>query len=127
MTIEEKIAKLNAFLKVDYMLSDEMERISNPKRNDKKYNLLREAWQDCYVLAEVCKGKIEGNSPDFPCDCHFIKLVFYTENDEVILREIKDKLANAINYADEVNINTDRKGNLRIYFGFEDVYTPREV
>ena len=127
MTTEEKLAKLIAFLKVDCMLSDERERIFNPKRNDKKYNLLCETWQDCYDLAQMYKGKLEGQDPDFPCECHLIKLVFPTEDDEIILREIKDKLASAINNADEVNIDTDIKGNLRIHFGFEDIYTPREA
>lgn len=124
----EKWAKLIAFLKVDYMLSDERERIKNPIRDDKKYNLLCESWQLCYDLSEQYKGKLDGNDPDFPCGCHFIKLVFPTENDEIILREIsKGAFAKSVDNADEVNIDTDKKGNLRIYFGFEGVYVPRET
>ena len=127
MTVQEKLARLIALIRVDYMLSDEGERIHNPKRNDNKYSLLCETWQNCYDLAKQYKGNLDGNDPNFPCDCHFIKLVFPTENDEIILREIKSKFADAINSADEVNIDTDIKGNIRIYFGFEDVYTSREA
>lgn len=127
MTNEEKFAKALAILKVDAMLSNETQRIKNPKRNDNKYNLLIKTWQDCYELAETYQGKLEGQDPDFPCDCHLVQLIFPTEDDEIILREIKSKLASAINNADEVNIDTDIKGNLRINFGFEDVYTPREA
>lgn len=127
MSIERKLANLVALLKVDYIMSNESERIHNPKRNDNKYNLLCETWQSCYELAEQYKGKISGQDPDFPCNCHLVNLVFPTENDEIILRETKAKLSNAIQNADEVNIDTDKKGNLRIYFGFEDVYTPREA
>lgn len=125
MTIDEKWAKLIAFLRMDYLVSDERERITNPVRDDTKYNLLCGTWQDCYELAKAYQGKLEGQNPDFPCDCHLIKLVFPTETDEIILREIKSKLANAINSADEVNIDTDINGNLQIHFGFEDVYTPK--
>lgn len=127
MTHNEKWAKLIAFLKVDYMLSEERERITNPVRDEGKYNLLCETWQDCYELAKAYQGELKGQNPDFPCDCHVVKLVFPTETDEIILREIKSKLANAINNADEVNIDTTTNGNLRIHFGFEDVYSPREV
>lgn len=127
LTYEEKLAKAIALLKVDYMLSDEMERISNPKRNDNKYRLLCETWQKCVDLAKEYQGKLEGNDPDFPMDCHLIKLVFPTETEEIILREMRTKLADAISNCDEVNIDTDIKGNLQIHFGFENVYTPREV
>lgn len=127
MTYEEKLAQAIALIKVDYMLSSERERIINPKRNDNKYNLLCETWQNCYDLAKEYKGKLSGEDPDFPCGCHLIQLIFPTENDEIVLREIKAKLASAINNADEVNIDTDIKGNIRINFGFEDVYTPRET
>ena len=127
MTVDERVGTMLALLKVDYLMSNEMDRIPNAKRNDDKYVLLCETWQNCYELAKQYKGKLEGNKPDFPCDCNFINLEFPTETDEIVLREAKSKLANAIENADEVNIDTDIKGNLRIFFGFEDVYTPREV
>lgn len=126
MTIEEKWAQLIALLKVDYMLSEENDRIKNPKRNDEKYEALCQTWQDCDKLAKIYKGKLEGENPEFPTCCHLIQLKFPTENNEIILREIKAKLANAIMRADEVNIDTDRNGNVNFYFGFEDVYTERE-
>ncbi len=127
MTIDEKIANMLAIMKLDYLLSDESRRIQNPKRNDDKYELLCDTLQQCYDLAEAYQGKLESDNPDFPCDCHLIELVFPTEEDEIVLREIKAKLANAINNCDEVNIDTDIKGNLRIHFGFEDVYTSEEA
>ena len=126
MTVEEKWAQLIAFLKVDYMLSEENERIKNPKRNDEKYETLCLTWQDCDKLAKLYQGKLKGDNPEFPTSCHLIQLKFPTENGEIILREIKIKLANAINRADEVNIDTDRNGNVNIYFGFENVYVEKD-
>lgn len=127
MGIETEIAKLKAILMADYIFSGESERIQNPERNEDKYRLLLETWAKCYQLAEAYKGKLEGNDPDFPMCCHLIKLVLPTENDEIIIREIKSNLSDAINNADEINIDTDIKGNVQIHFGFEDVYTPREA
>lgn len=121
--IDDKLAELIAFLKADYMFSGESERIQNAKRNDEKYELLCKTWKDCYELANRFKGKLDGNNPDFPCGCHLIRLVLPTEDDEIVLREIKSQLADSISNCDEVNIDTDIKGNVRIHFGFEDVYT----
>lgn len=118
-----EFSKLLAKMYVDYILSDERERISNPVRDDKKYEDLQKSWLQCAEMAARYKGKIEGQNPDFPCSCHLIKLVFPTENDEIILREIKSNLAETIDACDEVNIDTDIKGNVRFHFGFEDVYT----
>ena len=123
----DELTKFLAMMRVEYMLSDERERISNPKRNDDKYNNLQQAWLHCAELAMTYKGKIEGQNPDFPCGCHLIQLWFPTENDEIILREIKSNLAETIQTCDEVNIDTDPKGNVRFFFGFEDVYTEREA
>lgn len=123
----DKLSKMIAQMYVDYMLSDERERIINPKRNDNKYDNLLRAWVDCTELAVKYKGKIEGQNPEFPCGCHLIKLWFPTENDEIILREIKSNLAETIQNCDEVNIDTDLKGNVQFHFGFEDVYTEREA
>lgn len=127
MTVDERVGTLLALLKVNYLMSDETDRIPNAKRNDEKYVLLCETWQNCYDLAEQYKGKLEGNNPTFPCDCNYVELVFPTETEEIVLREVKEKLADAIRNADEVNMDTDIKGNLRMFFGFENVYTPREV
>lgn len=118
--------QLIAFLRADYIFSGESERIKNPTLHKAKYNLLTQTWQNCYELAKMYKGKISGTDPDFPCGCHLVELNFPTENDEMILGEIKSKLADSINNADEVNIDTDIKGNVRFYFGFEDVYTGEE-
>lgn len=122
-----ELAKRIALLKVDFMLSDEINAIRNPKRNDGKYNLLCETLLACYDLAQSFKGKLESNNPETPIECHVVKLVLPTENDEIILGDIKAKLADAINNCDEVNIDTDLKGNVRIHFGFEDIYVPREA
>ena len=128
MTVNEKWAKTIAKLYVECVLSRENDRIKNPVLNEGKYDLLMTTWTNCVELAKQYKGKAEGDDPGFPCDCHLIELELPTETDEIILREIlKGKLAEAINSADEVNIDTDPKGNLRIHFGFENVYTEREV
>lgn len=127
MTVEKKISQLIAFLKMDYLMSNESERIMNPVRDDSKYNLLCECLSNCYSLSEQYEGKLNGVSPDFPCSCHTISLILPTENDEIIMGKIKGKLANAINSADEVSIYTDIGGNTYICFCFENVYSPREV
>ena len=121
-----EIAKLLALLKIDYMFSGEAERIKNAKRNDEKYELLCETLINCYELAKQHGGELKGNNPDFPCSCHVIDLVLPTD-DELILRETKSKLSAAINSCEELNIDTDLKGNVHFFFGFEDVYTPRET
>lgn len=123
MNGNDDISKLLAKMYVDYMLSDEKERILNPERNDKKYADLQKSWLQCAEIAAKYKGKIEGQNPNFPCSCHLIKLVFPTENDEIVLREIKSNLAETIEVCDEVNLDTDIKGNVEFYFGFENVYT----
>ena len=127
MTIDEKWAKAMAKLYVECVLSKENDRIKNPIRNDNKYETLTETIVKVCEFAGTYKGTVNIDDPDFPCDCHLVELILPTENDEIVVREIKSHLADAINAADEVNIDTDLKGNLRIHFGFENVYTEREV
>ena len=121
--LESKLAQLLAFLKVDYLLSDERERIADPICHKGKLDAFKRTLQDCCELAKAYQGKLESDDPEFPKGCHLIQLVLPTENDEIILRELKTKLADAIESADEINIDTDLKGNVRFYFGFEDIYT----
>lgn len=114
-----------AYLTVDAMLSDEAERIRNPKRNEKKYaNLV----QCCKLIGEFAKetgSQISSDDIDFPKDNHVILIYLPTEDDDIDITKCKGKLAQVIDKADGVVVDTMTDGRIRFCFVFYNTYAPK--
>lgn len=125
MDVNKKIAEVMAFLKADYALSFESDRIPNPKRNEAKYGKLKESLVIAYDLTREI-GEVTALDPDFPAGYHWIKIRLHTtEIDAVFEGEEKLKFDKMTQNADSVIFDAPYKGNddVEIYLQFEDVYT----
>lgn len=123
--VNDKIVEVLAYLKADYALSFESDRIRNPKRNDAKYEKLNESLVISYNLAREI-GKIKALDPEFPAPYHWIRIrLFTTEIDAVFEGKEKSAFDKMISNADSVSIDAPYKGSndCEIYLQFDDVYT----
>ena len=114
-----------AYLTVDAMLSDEAERIRNPKRNEKKY---ADLVQCCTLIGEFAKetgSTVKADDISFPKENHVIFIHLPTENNDMDITECKGKLATVIDKADGCIIDTLTDGKIEFCFVFNDVYAPK--
>lgn len=122
---EKLVNEVRNIMMMDYILSGESERIHNPIRNERRYEAYVEAVRKCREFAEKYCLKMSYADPDFPKDGHMIELVFQTENDEVEIEKKDLALFEIIAGCDGVNMDTDLKGNIRIYMYYEKIYEER--
>ena len=112
-------------LRLNYIMSDESERIKNPVRDDKKYEVLRETYVEVTSLCEGTGATVSGDDPDFPKDLHQIVVTFQNGIDDIeFIAEAKRKLVKAIENADCLLVSAGIKGNVEFLFGFSDIYKP---
>lgn len=125
MNGNEKIVEVLAYLKADYALSFESDRIRNPKRNDDKYEKLKESLVISYELTREI-GEVKALDPDFPASYHWIRIrLFTTEIDAIFEGKEKSAFDKMISNADSVSVDCPYKGNndCEIYLQFDNVYT----
>ena len=122
---EKLVNEVRNIMMMDYILSGESERIHNPIRNERRYEAYVNAVKKCRQFAEKYCLKMSYADPEFPKDGYMIELVFQTENDEVEIGKKDLALFEIIAGCDGVNMDTDLKGNIRIYMYYEKIYEER--
>ena len=119
---KDYVCKLKALLMIDYMLSDEPERIIDPEIDEGKYELFLGVIQKCVEYAERYHLKLDVDDPEFPKCSHMLSLIFPTQ-DELLEININDMyLFNIIGCSDGVIMGTDKSGNIQIDMFFNDIY-----
>lgn len=118
-------SKLLALEYMNYILSDEMDRITNPVVDQYKYKLYLYSIEKILYFSMKNKCNVSYTNPVFPTSYHLISLLFPTSNDEIGLPKDDIEIFNIISKADGFNMDTDLFGNIRFYFGFENIYKER--
>lgn len=131
MDMEREIRKLYEFLHIDYIMSDEIDRVPNAIKDKRKCLLMKKAY---VLLDELLKGNsdangtIKGDDPDFPKSHHIIIVRFNHGIDDIsFIDEMKGKLVEVITDCDELLISANLKNEVEFVFGYEDMYTEKET
>lgn len=124
---DTKIIQTLALLNIMYGVTAESERIINPKRNDEKFYEYCECLERCHTFVKAVQGKLEATKPDFATCCHQIEIVIPTDDPDLDITEVKGKLADTLNSADEVNMCVDGRDYICIIMCWNDIYTSRET
>ena len=123
---KDYLSKVRAFLMVDYILSDEPERIINASVDEKKYEKYLQVIQRSVEYAEKYGLELKVDDPQFPKSNHMISLIFPTQNDLIEINIGDIQLFNFIGCSDGVIMGTDRLGNIEIDMFFNDIYKERK-
>ncbi len=120
------LRKLKELIIIDYILSDERERIINPIVDEDKLSLYNNVILRCKEYENGRNVKFDYDDPSFPKCIHMITIKFLTFNDEYEIIGKEMQLFNLIACADSVILDTDKIGNIRIDLFFENIYMERE-
>ena len=110
---------------MDWILSDERERIIDPEVDVEKYVKYVCIIQKCTEWAEKYHMRISYDDPKFPQSIQMITLVMSTQDDEIEIGKEDLNIFEMISYSDDVIMDTDKKGNIRINIFFQDIYKER--
>ena len=110
---------------MDWILSDERERIIDPEVDVEKYVKYVCTIQKCTEWAEKHHMRVSYDDPKFPQSIQMITLVMPTQDDEIEIGKEGLNIFEMISYSDSVIMDTDLKGNIRINIFFQDIYKER--